>query len=348
MRRFEYRRPGSAEAAVEAAHTAETARASASVRDLAPTQAVAQFIAGGTNMTDYMTLEVMQPRILIDIARLPAEQYGRIESGDDGLRLGALVRMSQAEDHPLVRARYPVIRESLALAASRQIRNMATLGGNTLQRTRCEYFRETSWACNKRSRGAGCSALDGINRQHAVLGTSDSCIATYPGDFAQALVALDATVDTIGSRSGHRRVAFSELHRLPGNTPDIETVLEPGELITHINVPPGPWTSRSRYLKVRDRQSYQFALASAAVALHLEGEVVREARIALGGVATVPWRAREAEAVLTGKVLDEALATKSADAGFANAHTREHNAFKVPLGKQTLVRALLEAKAMKV
>jgi xanthine dehydrogenase YagS FAD-binding subunit len=348
MQRFEYRRPGSAEAAVEAARTAGTTQTSRVAHHTVPTQATAQFIAGGTNMTDYMTLEVMQPRILVDIGRLPRERYGRIETSEQGVRFGALVRMSEAEDHPVVRARYPVIRDSLALAASRQIRNMATLGGNPLQRTRCEYFRETSWPCNKRAPGSGCAALEGINRQHAVLGTSDRCIATYPGDFAQALIALDATVETIGNRSGPRRIPFAQLHRLPGNTPDVETVLEPGELITHINVPSGPWTSRSRYLKIRDRQSYQFALASAAVALHIEGDLVREVRIALGGVATVPWRAREAEAVLKGKVLDEAIATKAADAAFANARAHGHNAFKIPLGKQTLVRALLETKDMRV
>jgi xanthine dehydrogenase YagS FAD-binding subunit len=342
MRPFQYVRPGDTEAAVGAARSVSRGDGSP------PTQAAAQFIAGGTNMTDYMTLEVMQPQILVDIGRLSEDRLRRIESTPQGLRFGALVRMGQAEDHPVVRTVYPVIRDSLALAASRQIRNMASLGGNTLQRTRCEYFRETSWPCNKRSPGAGCAALDGINRQHAVLGTSDSCIATYPGDFAQALIALDATVETIGAHSGTRRIRFADLHRQPGDTPHIETVLEPGELITYIDVPSGAWTLRSRYLKVRDRQSYQFALASAAVALELDGDVVREARIALGGVATVPWRAHEAEAVLRGRALDEATGMKAAEAAFAHARTRHHNAFKVALGKQTLVRALLETKAMQV
>jgi xanthine dehydrogenase YagS FAD-binding subunit len=342
MRPFQYLRVDDAQAAVEAARAAELSKSDP------PTQAAAQFIAGGTNMCDYMTLEVMQPRVLIDIGRLSDERLRRIEISPQGLRFGALVRMSQAEDHPVIRARYPVICDSLALAASRQIRNMATLGGNILQRTRCEYFRETSWPCNKRSPGAGCAALDGINRQHAILGTSDSCIATYPGDFAQALVALDATVETLGARSGTRRIRFTDLHRQPGNTPNLETVLEPGELIVAIEVPSGAWTPRSRYLKVRDRQSYQFALASAAVAVDLEGEVVRDARIALGGVATVPWRTLEAETVLRGRVLDEASAMKAADAAFAHARTRRHNAFKATLGKQTLVRALMETKAMKV
>ncbi|HEY3785845.1 MAG TPA: xanthine dehydrogenase family protein subunit M [Steroidobacteraceae bacterium] len=306
------------------------------------------YLAGGTNVTDYMTLGVLRPTTVVDINRLSAELYSRIDSDAQRLRLGALVRMSHAEGHPAVRQQYPVIRDTLMLAASPQIRNMASLGGNVLQRTRCEYFRGTSWTCNKRTPGTGCAALEGLNRQHAVLGTSDRCIATYAGDFAQALIALDATLTTVGARSGGRTIRFAELHRLPGQTPHIETTLEPGELITYIDVPAGPWTRRSAYVKVRDRESYQFALCSAAVALHMEGSKVREARIALGGIATVPWRARESEAALRGMVLDEAAAAKAADAAFADAHTREHNAFKVPLGKQTIVRALLAAQAMKI
>ncbi len=341
MQRFAYRRPDSVEAAVQAARPAQ-ARPT-----MPPVQADAQFIAGGTNMTDYMALDVMRPEVLVDINRLPAARYGRIEAGPQGLQFGALVRMAQAEDHPVVRSQYPLIRETLMLAASRQIRNMASLGGNTLQRTRCEYFRETSWACNKRLPGSGCAALDGNNRQHAVLGTSEACIATYPGDFAQALVAFDAIVETVGP-NGSRAIRFAELHRLPGNSPNVETVLQPGELITFIHVPAAPWTSRSHYVKIRDRHSYQFALTGAAVALDLDGGMVREARIALGGVATIPWRAYEAEAVLRGRMLDEDLAMKAADAAFAGARPRQHNAFKVPIGKQTVVRALLETKAMKV
>jgi xanthine dehydrogenase YagS FAD-binding subunit len=348
MQRFEYRRAATAEAAALAANTALNAHRDAGTPKLTPAHAAAQFIAGGTNMTDYMTLDVVRPALLIDINRLPAARFGQIDSNSTRLRLGALVRMGQAEDHAVVRTHYPVIHDALKLAASRQIRNMASLGGNTLQRTRCEYFREVSWPCNKRQPGSGCSALDGINRQHAVLGTSDQCIATYAGDFAQALIALDATVETIAASAGARKIPFAQLHRPPGNTPHLETTLKPGELITFIEVPAGPWTRRSLYLKVRDRKSYQFALASAAVALHLEGNMVREARIALGGVATIPWRAHEAEAVLKGNSLDEALAARAADAAFASAKTREHNAFKVPLGKQTLIRALLEAQAMKV
>ncbi len=341
MHRFAYRRPESVEAAIQ------VARAGQAQPNTPPVQAPAQFIAGGTNMADYMALDVMRPDILVDINRLPVARYGRIEAGAQGLRFGALVRMAQAEDHPVVKSQYPVIHDTLKLAATRQIRNMASLGGNVLQRTRCEYFRETSWNCNKRQPGSGCAALGGYNRQHAVLGTSQHCIATYAGDFAQALIALDAMVETMGPE-GTRSIKFADLHRQPGDTPNVETALRPGELILFINVPAGPWTARSRYLKIRDRDSYQFALTAAAVALDLDGDTVREARIALGGVATVPWRAHEAEAALRGKTLDEATAIQAADAAFATARTQPHNAFKVPIGKQTIVRALLETKAMKV
>jgi xanthine dehydrogenase YagS FAD-binding subunit len=354
MQTFDYRRERTVEAASHAARIAPThaspssrvAQGSAAAdRPGTPLSQPAQFIAGGTNMTDYMTLGVVRPQLLIDINPIKGELVG-IESDATRLRFGALVRMAEAEDHPVVRNDYPVIQQSLMLAASRQIRNMASLGGNLLQRTRCEYYRETSWPCNRRAPGSGCSALDGFNRQHAVLGTSEHCIAAYPGDFAQALIALDAKVEILGSSGSHRQMLLADLHRLPGDTPYIENSLQPGELITAIEVPAGPWTRRSCYLKIRDRQSYQFALTSAAVALHLESGVVREARIALGGVATVPWRAREAESVLVGQRLDETVAVKAAEAAFANARVRKHNAFKVPLGKQTIVRALLEAGAL--
>lgn len=347
MQRFEYRRENSAESA---ARTMSAALGEggffAAGGAHTPLRQRAQFIAGGTNMTDYMTLDVIQPQLLLDINGLAA-RHSSIEVTPQGLRLGALVRMAQAEDHPAIRAEYPVIRETLLLAASRQIRNMASLGGNVLQRTRCEYFRERSWPCNKRAPGSGCAAMEGINRQHAILGTSDRCIAAYPGDFAQALVALDAVVEVVGA-TGTRRFDFEKLHQLPGDTPEIETTLAPDEVITVIEVPAGPWTRRSHYLKVRDRESYQFALASAAVALHMDREIVREARIALGGVATVPWRAREAEQLLRDKVLDVELAEKAASAAFAGARVRAHNAFKVTTGKDTLVRALLETAAMEV
>ena len=340
MEPFDYRRERTIERSLESARVAQSEGGDAR-------SAPAQFIAGGTNMTDYMALGVATPRVVVDINDL-REKFGSIEGGPHRLRLGALVRMSEAEDHPLIRRDYPLIAQTLMLAASRQIRNMASLGGNVLQRTRCEYFREISWPCNKRRPGSGCAALEGINRQHAILGTSAHCIAAYPGDFAQALIALDATVETIGGPSGPRTVPFAELHRLPDDTPHLETSLAPGELITFLNIPAGPWTRRSCYIKVRDRDSYQFALTSAAVALDLDGDIVREARIALGGVATIPWRARDAEAAVKGRKLTESLADTAAAAAFARACPRKHNAFKVPIGRQTLVRALLEAQRMEV
>ncbi len=305
----------------------------------------AEYLAGGTTLLDLMKLDVMQPARVVDITGLD-RSLGTIAVSDAGLRLGALVKMSAAADHPEIVKTYPVLAQSLTLAASAQLRNMATLGGNVLQRTRCNYFRDPSWsACNKRNPGSGCAALDGVNRQHAVLGASADCIATYPGDFAQALLALDAMVDITGA-SGPRTIPFSALHRPPGSTPHLETNLAPGDLITSLSIPAGPWTRRSLYLKIRDRQSYEFALASAAIALHIEGGLVRQARIALGGVATTPWRARQAEASLSGKALNESTATEAARIALAGASPREHNAYKVALGQKTVVRALLQAATL--
>ena len=338
MRPFAYERAPDAAAAVRLA-TRPTREP--------PTRAPAQFLAGGTNITDYMRLGVMRPEVLVDVNDLQA-QHGRIEAGPEGLRLGALARMADVADHPAVRRDYPMIAESLLLAASPQIRNMGALGGNVLQRTRCPYFRDIGWrACNKREPGTGCAALEGVNRKHAVLGVSEHCIATYPGDFAQALVALGATVEMLGPR-GPRRLPFEELHREPGDTPHIETVLEPGELITGFVVPAGAWTRRSLFLKIRDRQSYEFALAAAAVALDLEGDTVREARVALGGVATKPWRAHQAEAALKGRPLTPEVAREAAHAAFASAVTHGGNDYKPELGRRTLVRALMQAKSMEI
>jgi xanthine dehydrogenase YagS FAD-binding subunit len=306
-----------------------------------------QFLAGGTTLVDLMKLDVMRPTQLVDITRLSDPRLRAIEATPAGLRIGALATMRQVAEHPQVRRDYPVLAESLALAASAQLRNMATVGGNALQRTRCAYFRDTSWPCNKREPGSGCSALEGVNRWHAVLGTSERCIASYPGDWATALVALDATVDTL-TPAGPQSFRFAELHRRPGETPHLETRLAPGELVTGFTVPAGAHTRRSTYVKVRDRESYEFALASAAVALDLDGEVVRQVRIGLGGPVAVPWRSREAEAALAGKPLTEASAEAAAQAAFAGAKPREHNAFRILLGRQTLVRALLQAKSMQV
>ena len=339
MRPFVYERVNTPQAAVEAM---------AGVGAASALQGPVQYLAGGTTLLDLMKLDVMRPEKVVDINALDATIFGRLEASRGGLRLGALARMADAAEHPAIRRDYPMIAQSLQLAASQQIRNMASLGGNVLQRTRCIYFRDVSYApCNKRNPGSGCAALDGFNRTHAVLGGSEHCIATYPGDFAQALIALDATVEIIGPE-GTRSIPFAALHRRPGDAPDIETTLQPGEMIASFSVPAAPWTRRSLYLKVRDRESYEFALASAAVALDLDSGAVRNARIALGGVATVPWRAQQAEAALKGKAVNEQTAKAAADTAFAGAQRHQHNAFKIELGKRTLVRALQQAAAMEV
>jgi len=338
MRPFAYERASDPAAAV---HVATSIAAEAHVR------APVQYLAGGTTLLDLMKIDVMQPERVVDIRTLAA-RLGAIEADASGLRLGALASMAETAAHPAVRQDYPVIAQSLAQAASAQLRNMASLGGNVLQRTRCHYFRDVSnHACNKRLPGSGCAAISGVNRLLAVLGTSEHCIASYPGDLAQALIALDASVETLGP-SGPRTLRFAELHRAPDDTPHIETNLAPGELITGFRVSSGPWTRRSLYVKVRDRESYAFALASAAVALDLQEGVVREVRIGLGGLATRPWRAEAAEAVLRGQRLDETSAQKAAEAAFADAIIHGDNAFKPELGRRTLVRALLQAAALEV
>lgn len=334
MRRFHYQRVQDVGQAVQAAE--ETRR-------VPPTLARAQFLAGGTTILDLMKLDVMQPEVLVDLGDLKG-QFGGVDLDAKGLHLGAFAHMAEVADHDGVKQNYPVIAQSLQLAASAQLRNMATLGGNVLQRTRCSYFRDGWPQCNKRVAGSGCAALEGVNRKHAVLGTSPACIATYPGDFANALVALDASVDVVGP-SGPRAMRVEDLHVTPDGDPRVETKLMPGDVITGFFVPAAPFTKRSLYLKIRDRESYEFALASAAVALDLANGTVNEARIALGGVATKPWRAREAEAVLKGKPLNEATARQAAEAAFRGAVTHGQNAYKPELGRRTLVRALLQAGA---
>jgi xanthine dehydrogenase YagS FAD-binding subunit len=338
MRSFSYQRAADPGAAVQAL--------SASAADTSPlTEASAQPLAGGTTLIDLMKLDVMRPGTIVDINPL-ARSWSGIDLGADGLRLGALAKMSDVAAHVEVQRNYPVIANSLKLAASAQLRNMATLGGNVMQRTRCTYFRDVSYDnCNKRNPGSGCAAMDGFNRTHAVLGTSDQCIATYPGDFAQALVALDAAIEITG-KSGTRGMPFAQLHKPPGNLPQIETTLQPGELISAFVIS-GRWP-RSVYLKARDRQSYEFALSSAAIALDVRDGVIRDARVALGGVATVPWRSREAEALLKGQRFDDGLAQRAADAAFADARGRRHNAFKIALGRRVVARALQQAVAMEI
>ena len=335
MRPFDYEAPTDPTAAVALARGAASSHIDSPV----------QYMGGGTTLLDLMKLDVMRPTTVIDISRLDAKPLRMVQKTSAGLRIGALVPMAQLSDDQMIARDYPVLRDTLWMAASAQLRTMARLGGNVLQRTRCAYFRDTSYAqCNKRDPGSGCAALDGSNRLHAVLGTSPSCIAMYAGDWAQALIALDASIEILGV-DGPRSIRFADLHRLPGNTPHIETSLAPGELITAFVIPGGPWP-RSLYVKVRDRDSYAFANASAAVALKMDGETAFDVRIALGGVATVPWRARKAEALLKGRPLTAALAEAAGKTEFADAQPREHNAFKVPLGQATIVRALMQAKGM--
>jgi len=338
MRPFIYQKAIDASAAIRALATPVGSNNSSIEASIQP-------LAGGTTLIDLMKLDVMRPAGLIDINPLAGE-WSQINLEGGNLKLGALARMSDVADHPQVQRSYPVVAEALKLAASPQLRNMATLGGNVMQRTRCTYFRDVSYAnCNKRNPGSGCAAMDGFNRTHAVLGTSDACIATYPGDFAQALVALDATVEITG-KSGVRSMPFAQLHKPPGNSPQIETTLRPGELISGFAIH-GRWP-RSIYLKTRDRQSYEFALASAAVALDIRDGTVRDARVALGGIATVPWRAREAEALLKGRRLDDGLAQRVAEAAMAGAAARKHNGFKIDLGKRVVAHALQRAAMMEI
>lgn len=342
MRPFVYARAVSAKGAIETHAMAEAPRQSPSVN------ARSQYLAGGTNLIDMMRLGIMQPELITDINALEKTPSGRVEFGPRGLWLGALVRMADVIEHPDIKRNFPVIAQALEFAASAQLRNMATLGGNVLQRTRCTYFRDPSYAaCNKRNPGSGCAAYDGFNRKHAVLGTSEHCIATYAGDFAQALIALDAVVDVAG-QSGSRTIPFANLHKLPGDDPPIETTLDEGDLITAFVIPATPFARRSLYLKIRDRESFEFALASAAVALDLADGAVREARIALGGVATVPWRARDAERVLAGHALTDGLLDLCTEKAFESARPRQHNLFKIELGKRTLKRALRQAASMEV
>jgi CO/xanthine dehydrogenase FAD-binding subunit len=296
----------------------------------------AAYLAGGTTQVDLMKDGVFSPDMLIDISRLPL----RGVSADGGLvRVGALTTMEELAADPVITERLPVVRESLLLAASPQLRNMATVAGNLLQRTRCRYYRDLSCACNKRAPGSGCDALTGHHRMHAVLGTGEDCFATHASDLAVALVALDAVARVRGA-AGERAIPLTEFYLVPGDTPDRENVLRPGELITSVEVPLLPEGARSGYLKVRDRTSYEFALASAAVALVIRDGVMRDARIALGGLATVPWRARAAEDVLRGAPVTREAFAAAAEAALHGAVPRRGNAFKVELGKRTVVRAL--------
>ena len=294
------------------------------------------FVAGGTTLIDLMKLEVMKPAALVDINALP---LARIEADGDGVRIGAMARNSDLAHHALIAKRYPLLSEALLAGASPQLRNMATVGGNLMQRTRCWYFRDAAAPCNKREPGSGCAALEGENRIHAVLGTSDRCIATHPSDMCVALAALDATVHVRGTH-GERSIAFAEFHVEPRQTPERETTLAPDELITSVTLPSPEGFAQSSYIKVRDRASYAFALVSAGALLRIEGGIIREARLALGGVATRPWRAGAAEKALVGQHPTRAAFEAAAKLAFRDAKAHRDNAFKIELGPRTLVRAL--------
>jgi len=303
----------------------------------------ANFIAGGSTLIDLMKLNVMQPTRLIDINALPLTKIETVADGS--VRIGAMVRNSDMAYDETIRTRYPVLSEALLSGASAQLRNVATLGGNIMQRTRCYYFRDTAMPCNKREPGSGCSAMEGINRIHAILGASSRCIASHPSDMCVALIALDAVVHVRGPR-GERTIPFADFHVLPGDHPEVETVLEHGELITAVTLPPLPFATRSHYLKVRDRASYAFALVSVAAALDVQQGTIRNARLALGGVGTKPWRAADAERALLGKRAGEAAYRAAAEIALRSAKPHKHNAFKVELAKRSLVRALTTVEAM--
>jgi xanthine dehydrogenase YagS FAD-binding subunit len=318
----------------ERAENAEQAAAAVAVRP------DAKFISGGTNLLDLMKLEIEQPTHLVDISRLPLDRIE--ETAEGGLRIGAQVRNSDLAADPQVRSRYPVLSQALLAGASGQIRNKASTGGNLLQRTRCFYFYNRNMPCNKRSPGSGCAALQGFNRMHAILGASEACIAVNPSDMAVAMAALDARAETVSPDGETRTILIGDLHRLPGTTPDTETTLGHGEMITAVTLPPAP-PGRQIYRKVRDRASYAFALVSVAAIVHASGGGIRNARIAMGGVAAKPWRAAEAERALTGAAASDRAYTDAAEAALVGAQGHGGNDFKIPLAKRTIRHTLAAA-----
>src|SRR5213595_3664426 len=327
MKLFELSRADDPGQAIAAGAKATTAQQGVDIR----------FIAGGTTLIDLMKLNVETPQKVVDVTHLP---FGKIETlADGGLKIGAMVRNSELAYHPVVRKDYAVLSEAILSGASPQLRNMATTAGNLLQRTRCMYFRDTAMPCNKREPGTGCPAITGANRMLAVLGTSEHCIASNPSDMCVAMAALEVTVYVQGPK-GVRAIPFGDFHLLPGNTPHHETVLEPGDLITHVTLPAPIKGSKHVYLKLRDRASYEFALASAAVVISITGQNVTRARIALGGVGTKPWRSQEAEAVLVGQPANGANFRRAAEAALRDAKPQSENGFKVELAKRCLTHAL--------
>ena len=315
-----------------------------SAADFMQAHADAAFIGGGTNLLDLMKADVARPQVLLDVNRLPLSEISELPDG--GLRIGALVRNSDTANHKLVRTRYPLLSQALLSGASPQLRNMATTGGNLMQRTRCYYFYDTgSGPCNKRDPGSGCSARGGFNRIHAILGASDACVATNPSDMSVALAALRATVRVVGP-AGERSIALADFHRLPGDKPELDTVLAHDELITAVDLPAPMFARQFHYLKVRDRASYAFALVSVAAALDVKDGAVRNAALALGGVAHKPWRVPAAEQALVGRPLDDASIAAATDLLLAGAVPLEYNAFKVQLARRTIARALRTAGDM--
>jgi xanthine dehydrogenase YagS FAD-binding subunit len=300
----------------------------------------AKFLAGGTNLLDLMKEDIERPTQLVDLTRLGLAEI--VRSGG-GVSIGALATNGDTANHPLIRQQYPLLTQAILAGASGQLRNMATNGGNLLQRTRCQYFYDTAMPCNKRQPGSGCGALQGLNRIHAIFGWSDACVATYPGDMANALYALDAVVRVRRPDGRERRLPIGEFHRLPGNAPERDTNLEHGELIEAVELPQSTFAQHSYYLKVRDRASYAFALVAVAAALDLEGGRVRQARVVLGSVAHMPWRSQAAEAALSGKPLSQESCQQAADAVVRDARPLAHNTYKVELAKRAVVRALLRA-----
>jgi len=300
----------------------------------------AKFIAGGTNLLDLMKGQVERPSRLIDISRLPLKQIDETTAG--GILIGALVPNSDLAYHPLIERRYPLIASAILAGASQQLRNMASTGGNLVQRTRCAYFYDTTTPCNKREPGSGCSAIDGINRGHAILGASEACIATHPSDMCVALAALEARVHVLGPK-GARVIAFADFHRLPGDMPHRDTNLHADEIITGIELPARGFATNYSYLKIRDRLSYAFALVSVAAAIEFDGDIIKHARLALGGVAHKPWRDTSAEAMLQGRSASQAVFTEAADHLLRDARGYSHNAFKIDLARRAIVRTLTQA-----
>jgi xanthine dehydrogenase YagS FAD-binding subunit len=299
----------------------------------------AKYLAGGTNLVDLMKLEIMTPDVLVDVRRLTSDRIEETEDG--GVRIGAAVTNSDLAADRTIRSRYPVLSQALLSGASGQLRNLATTGGNLLQRTRCVYFYDTTTPCNKREPGSGCSAIEGHNKDHAILGASEHCVATYPSDMAVAMTALEAFVNVHGP-DGERRIPIEDLHRLPGDEPERDTTLEHGELITAVDLPPLDFAYNSKYRKVRERASYAFALVSVAAALDVEDGVVRDVRLALGGVAHKPWRATKAEEALRGEPAGEENFRAAAEIELEDARPLRENAFKVPLARNVITRTLLE------